>query len=56
MSSSCRFFTAAEATRQIHEYARELEDVDSDTEHEASCGEKLDLPPCNHVTMTTILH
>ena len=32
MSSSRRFFTAAEAARQIHENASELVDVDSDTE------------------------
>jgi len=30
MCSSLRFFTAAEAARNIHEYASELDDVDSD--------------------------
>ena len=36
MSSSSRFFTAAQAARQIHEYASELDDVDSDIELEVS--------------------
>ena len=34
MSSSRRFFTTAEAMRQIHEYAGELDDVNSDIELE----------------------
>ena len=38
MSSSRRFFSAAEASRQIHEYASELDDVDSDIEFEVSLG------------------
>ena len=44
MSSSRRFFTAAEAARQIHEDASELVDVDSDTELEVSWC-KFGLPP-----------
>ena len=36
MSSSRRFFTTAEAARQFHEYANELDDVDSDIEREVS--------------------
>ena len=36
MTSSHRFFTAAETARQIHEYASELNDFDSDIELEVS--------------------
>ena len=36
MSSSRRFFTAAEAARQIHECASELDDVNSDIELKVS--------------------
>ena len=36
MSSSRRFLTTAEAAHQIHEYARELDDIDSDIELEVS--------------------
>ena len=36
ISSSRRFFTATEAARQIHEYASELDDVDSDIELDVS--------------------
>ena len=32
MFCNCHFFTAAEAVRQIHEYASKLDDVDSDLE------------------------
>ena len=62
MSYSRRFFTAAEAARQIHEYASELDDVDSDIEREVSWYKFIcrkltrDKPVLKHVLIASVNH